>query len=228
MHDHGNQAELFDRLDFKPSQAGHHQPELSASPAPGSRPPIPSTPRTPPPGPAPCVRTISATRPLATASAPTARLVGPHRSALARSAPTTSPPPRRICSAATTVLTFGGFARQDQYNYYPSRDPFSDLIARSPTPDRSARIAGSPISGLRANVSYVKGIHNIKAGATLFGHHPDREGQLWNRRPHVQRRLFELPTGAPVPQPVPHQSRQRAPALCNRIPASIRCWPAMI
>jgi hypothetical protein len=26
-----------------------------------------------------------------------------------------------------TVFTFGGFVRQDQYNYYPSRDPFADL-----------------------------------------------------------------------------------------------------
>ena len=29
-----------------------------------------------------------------------------------------------------TVLTFGGYARQDQYNYYPSANPFADL-----TPD---------------------------------------------------------------------------------------------
>ena len=29
---------------------------------------------------------------------------------------------------ANTVFTFGGFARQDQYNYYPSANPFADLI----------------------------------------------------------------------------------------------------
>ena len=37
---------------------------------------------------------------------------------------------------ARTVFTFGGFARQDQYNYYPSRDPFSDLTPDLQTPDR--------------------------------------------------------------------------------------------
>jgi len=65
---------------------------------------------------------------------------------------------------ATTVLTFGGFVRQDQYNYYPSRDPFSDLI-----PDLQLQTIGQNRRltdlGLRANVSYVKGIHNLKVGA---------------------------------------------------------------
>src|SRR6202166_491322 len=29
--------------------------------------------------------------------------------------------------SSNTILNFGGFARQDQYNYYPSRNPFADL-----------------------------------------------------------------------------------------------------
>jgi hypothetical protein len=64
-----------------------------------------------------------------------------------------------------TVITVGGFARQDQYNYYPSRDPFSDLI-----PDLQLQSVGQNRRltdlGLRANVSYVKGVHNLKAGVT--------------------------------------------------------------
>ena len=36
-----------------------------------------------------------------------------------------------------TVLTFGGFVRQDQYNYYPSRDPFADF-----TPDLQLQSIG--------------------------------------------------------------------------------------
>ena len=28
---------------------------------------------------------------------------------------------------ANTVLTLGAFVRQDQYNYYPSANPFADL-----------------------------------------------------------------------------------------------------
>ena len=64
-----------------------------------------------------------------------------------------------------TVFTVGAFARQDQYNYYPSRDPFADF-----TPDLQSETIGQSRTltnlGARANVSYVKGIHNIKAGVT--------------------------------------------------------------
>ncbi len=66
-----------------------------------------------------------------------------------------------------TVLTFGAFARQDQYNYYPSRDPFADL-----TPDLQLQTVGQNRTltnlGLRANVSYSKGVHNLKIGATYM------------------------------------------------------------
>jgi len=64
-----------------------------------------------------------------------------------------------------TVFTFGGFARQDQYNYYPSDNPFADLI-----PGLQLQTIGQNRTltnlGLRTNVSYIKGIHNIKAGIT--------------------------------------------------------------
>jgi hypothetical protein len=61
------------------------------------------------------------------------------------------------------VLTLGGWARQDQYNYYPSADPFSDL-----TPDLQLQTVGQNRRltnlGTQATLSYVKGIHNIKFG----------------------------------------------------------------
>ncbi|HEX4169024.1 MAG TPA: TonB-dependent receptor [Bryobacteraceae bacterium] len=64
-----------------------------------------------------------------------------------------------------TVVTFGGFARQDQYNYYPSNNPFADF-----TPDLQSTTIGQNRTltnlGLRGDVSYVKGIHNLKAGVT--------------------------------------------------------------
>ena len=65
----------------------------------------------------------------------------------------------------STIFTFGGFARQDQYNYYPSNDPFSDLI-----PDLQLETVGQNRRltnlGLRASVTHTKGIHNLKAGIT--------------------------------------------------------------
>jgi len=65
--------------------------------------------------------------------------------------------------SSNTVLNFGGFVRQDQYNYYPSRNPFADftpgLQQQSIAQDR--RLTNT---GVRSDISHVKGIHNIKAG----------------------------------------------------------------
>jgi hypothetical protein len=64
----------------------------------------------------------------------------------------------------STVFTLGAFVRRDQYNYYPSPNLFNDLSPiqqETVAQDRSLTNAG-----LRSDVSYVKGIHNIKAGAT--------------------------------------------------------------
>jgi hypothetical protein len=62
------------------------------------------------------------------------------------------------------VFTFGAFVRHDQYNYYPSPDPFADL---GPLQDETvSQLRFLTNAGLRSSVSYVKGIHNIKIGAT--------------------------------------------------------------
>jgi hypothetical protein len=63
------------------------------------------------------------------------------------------------------VFTFGGWVRRDDYNYYPSPHPFSDFV-----PDLQSQTVGQHRNlmnaGVRSQLSYVKGIHNIKAGAT--------------------------------------------------------------
>ena len=67
-----------------------------------------------------------------------------------------------------TVFTLGGWMRRDGYNYYPSGDPFADL-----QPDLQLQTIGQTRTltnaGGRAEVSYVKGINNIKAGV-VFQH----------------------------------------------------------
>jgi len=62
-----------------------------------------------------------------------------------------------------TVFTLGGFVRRDQYNYYASENPFADLAPslQSQTVDQDRTLTNA---GARSNLSYVKGIHNIKAG----------------------------------------------------------------
>jgi hypothetical protein len=70
---------------------------------------------------------------------------------------------RTLSTAA--VFTLGAYVRRDQYNYYPSSNPFSDLV---PDLQRETLAQNRTLTnaGLRSDISYVKGIHNIKAGAT--------------------------------------------------------------
>jgi hypothetical protein len=64
-----------------------------------------------------------------------------------------------------TVFTLGAFVRRDHFNYYPSNNPFADLLPNlqqeTLSQDRTLTNAGA-----RSDLSYVKGIHNVKAGVT--------------------------------------------------------------
>ena len=62
------------------------------------------------------------------------------------------------------VYTLGGFVRRDDYNYYPSPDLFADV---SPIQQETVQQHRTLMNaGLRSDISYVKGIHNLKVGAT--------------------------------------------------------------
>jgi len=65
----------------------------------------------------------------------------------------------------TTLFTVGAFVRRDQYNYYPSSNPFADLAPslQSETVGQNRTLTNT---GLRSEFSYVKGMHNLKVGAT--------------------------------------------------------------
>jgi len=63
--------------------------------------------------------------------------------------------------STSTLLNVGFFARHDQFNYYPSADPLADV---SETAAQRRKLANL---GLRSDLSYVRGIHNVKMGATF-------------------------------------------------------------
>jgi len=64
----------------------------------------------------------------------------------------------------STVFALGGYVRKDQYNYYPSADLFNDWSPdlQSETVNQNRTLTNA---GLRTSLSWVKGIHNVKAGA---------------------------------------------------------------
>jgi hypothetical protein len=64
----------------------------------------------------------------------------------------------------TAVFTLAAYVRRDQYNYYSSGNPFADFgPINSETISQDRKLTNA---GVRSDVSYVKGIHNIKAGVT--------------------------------------------------------------
>ena len=62
---------------------------------------------------------------------------------------------------ANTLLTINPWVRRDFVNYYPSRDPFQDLPA---TLSQDRHLLNY---GVRADISMVKGRHNLKVGTEL-------------------------------------------------------------
>jgi hypothetical protein len=67
---------------------------------------------------------------------------------------------------ASTVLDLGAFVRRDQFNYYPSGNPFADLGPSDLQQETAGQTRWLTNAGLRSDLSYVKGIHNVKVGAT--------------------------------------------------------------
>jgi hypothetical protein len=65
---------------------------------------------------------------------------------------------------SSAVLTVGFFVRRDAYNYYPSGNPFADLGPSNLQQETVGQDRTLTNAGARASLSYVKGIHNVKAG----------------------------------------------------------------
>jgi hypothetical protein len=68
--------------------------------------------------------------------------------------------------STNAVFTLGTFVRRDDYNYYPSSDPFADLGPPGLQRQSVGQNRTLTNAGIRSDISYVKGINNIKAGVT--------------------------------------------------------------
>jgi hypothetical protein len=156
-HDHGNEENIFDRIDYKPKESDTFTLNLSFTRSwfqtPNSY----------------DAQTADAWSGLVVNNGglgPNGLPVGPTDQRSQIRTFNIAPTWTRLLNP-NTVVTFGGFARQDQFNYYPSNNPFADL-----QPDLQLQTIGQNRTltnlGLRTDVSYIRGIHNIKAGATYM------------------------------------------------------------
>jgi len=64
----------------------------------------------------------------------------------------------------SSVFTFGPYVRRDSYNYYPSNNPLADLGPPNLQTSSIAQARTLTNAGLHTNVSYIKGVNNIKLG----------------------------------------------------------------
>jgi hypothetical protein len=69
----------------------------------------------------------------------------------------------------TTLFTVGAFVRRDHFNYYPSANVFADGTGVIPGGSSATLNQDRTLTnaGLRSDLSYVKGVHNIKVGGTF-------------------------------------------------------------
>jgi hypothetical protein len=65
----------------------------------------------------------------------------------------------------STVLNVGAFVRRDEYNYYPSGNPLADLGPANLQTSSIAQYRTLTNAAFHSDLSYAKGIHNIKIGA---------------------------------------------------------------
>jgi hypothetical protein len=66
----------------------------------------------------------------------------------------------------TEVFTLGGYLRSDDYHYYPSNDPFADLGPVNLQRETIGQHRTLTNAGVRSDLSYVRGVNNLKAGVT--------------------------------------------------------------
>ena len=64
-----------------------------------------------------------------------------------------------------SVFNLGAFVRKDFYNYYPSGNPLADLGPVNLQTSSISQYRTLTNTAVHSDVSYAKGIHNIKAGA---------------------------------------------------------------
>jgi hypothetical protein len=64
-----------------------------------------------------------------------------------------------------SVLNFGGYVRRDGYNYYPSNDALADLGPVTLQNQTISQARSLTNAGIHGDISYVKGVNNIKLGS---------------------------------------------------------------
>jgi hypothetical protein len=107
--------------------------------------------------------------------------------------------------SSTAVFTLGAFVRRDQFNYYPSGNPFADLGPTNLQRETVGQNRELLNAGVHSDLSYVKGIHNLKAGAVYQQTFLDERDQLGIVDPTLLPSLTDV-NGVPCYHAATHQA----------------------
>jgi hypothetical protein len=162
LHDKGNEENLFDRVDYQLSTADSIHLNFGYSRSwfqtPNSLDAENATPWSGLEGIVPQMAVFNGT-------GPNGNIVGPTDQRSKIGTFNIAPSWTHVLNT-NAVLTLGAFVRHDDYNYYPSNDPFADLGPPSLQRQSVGQHRTLTNSGARSDISYVRGINNIKAGVT--------------------------------------------------------------
>lgn len=107
--------------------------------------------------------------------------------------------------SSTAVFTLGAFVRRDQFNYYPSSNPFADLGPTNLQRETVGQNRNLTNAGVHSDLSYVKGIHNLKAGAVYQQTFLDEQDRLGIVDPTLLPSLVDA-NGVPCYNATTHQA----------------------
>ncbi len=170
IHDKGNEQNLFDRIDYQLSQGDSVHLNLGYSRSwfqtPNSLDAENATAWSGLDGVLPAAENYNGVVPIGTSTGFTPGVtVGPADQRSKIGTFNIAPSWTRLIST-NAVFTLGTFVRRDNYNYYPSSDPFADLGPPSLQRQSVGQNRTLTNTGIRSDLSYAKGINNIKAGVT--------------------------------------------------------------
>jgi hypothetical protein len=169
-HDKGNEENLFDRVDYQLSDADSIHLNVGYSRSwfqtPNSLDAQNATPWSGLNGVLPSVEDYNGVVPIGTPTGSTPGVtVGANDQRSKIGSYNVAPSWTRVVNT-NTVFTLGGFVRRDDYNYYPSKDAFADLGPPSLQRQSVGQNRTLTNAGVRSDISYAKGINQIKVGAT--------------------------------------------------------------
>ena len=170
MHDKGNEQNLFDRVDYQLSASDSIHLDLTYSRSwfqtPNSLDAQNATAWSGLDGVLPAVENYGGKVPIGSATGFTPGVTVGATDQRSKIGTFNIAPSWTHLVSTDAVFTLGAFVRRDDYNYYPSVDAFADLGPPSLQRQSVGQKRTLTNAGLRSDLSYAKGINQMKAGVT--------------------------------------------------------------